>query len=43
MTSLKVQDDLKNLRSLLNKEGTRVDIKIIQSSIQNAENEIKVN
>lgn len=40
---LKVQDDLKNLRTLISKDGSKVDIKVLQTNIQKAEEEIKVN
>lgn len=39
---LKVQDELKSLRTLVSKDGSKVDIRVLQSSLQKAENEIKV-
>ena len=37
----KVQDDLKGLRSLISQDGSKIDLKTLQSTILRAEHEIK--
>jgi hypothetical protein len=39
---LQVQDELKSLRTLIARDGSKVDIKLLQTNIQKAEEDIKV-
>lgn len=41
LQNIQVQDELKNLRSLVTKDGSKVDLKVLQASIQKAETEVK--
>lgn len=38
---LKVQDELKGLRTLIGKDGAKIDLKHLQTSLAKVENEIK--
>ena len=39
---LKVQDEIKSLRSMVAKDGSKLDVNLLQSTLLKTENEIKV-